>query len=715
MVQNKTVFDTLVVVKRSGQRTEFNGEKIALAIQKAFDSVDTPYKREEANRVYGKVLSHIEEDYRDRKTIKIEDIQDLIEKELKQLHFQDVYRAFTNYREQRATSRETFVIKQQHKFLKAIEKLGLGTEKDPSKTAVLEESSPSEVIYNFGITIAKEFAKAYLLENKYVRAHDSGLIHIHDIEFIPMGTTSSIQIELDKVLRNGFSLGCGPVHMSNDIFSYVSKAADSIEAVGSDQHGPSMIGSFDYYMATGALKTFKKILKKQICSFLTYQGLLDFINMDRIRREIDKLEHIELSTDVFEFAYKKSTPIKDMFDKAYEISIRETQEEVYCAMYYFVERMNAIYTKGNLRLSSTSIGLGTDVSKEGYMVTESILLVLQEMIEEGKQIVQPKVVFKGKEKINFDKKDPNYGLLELACQTALTVPLLSFCYLDASFNQKNIKENDFKTEVMYTSKGERVVEDRSSTDVQVTGGKGNLCTTSINIPRIGIKHGICLQERKFADVEGFYKELEEMMDLVKDQLLERFELQCSKHCYNFPFLIGQGVWNEGEKVKDSDRLRKVLKHGTLCINIVGLAETLKALLGKDHGESEGAMQLGEEIVSFMRSKVDGYSNLYNLNFTVSGTHLDTERERFMNIDKTIYGKMKGITDRSCYSHSFHLPDGYSLEKKIEKESPFHGLTSGGHTLCVKLGKEKKSLIEMVSFIKNDAVGFVSIEYEKKGL
>lgn len=710
MLQKKKVFDTLIVVKRSGQRTEFNGEKIALAIKKAFDSVETEYNRENANKIYSKVLEKIEQEYQDRKTIKIEDIQDIIEEQLKKSKFIDVYESFANYREKRALSRETFALKQQHKFLKAIESLGLTANKDVGRPATLDEKSSTEVIHNFGVTISREFAKAYLLDNKFVRAFDSGILHIHGLEFLPMGTTANMQIELDKLFKNGFSLGYGNRSIPSDIYEYAYKASYIIEASDNDQHGSSSIGAFDYYMAPGVLKSFKKILKKQIYQFLFYEDILDFVNIDRIYKEIDKVDTLPISLEIFDFAYKSSQKIYHLLERAYENALLETEHDVRKALQYFIESLNALYARGNGPVHMATIGFGTDTSLEGRMVSESILRVLDTQIKQGKKMVHPISVFKIKEGVNYSKKDTNYALYKLATEVAVHTKLVHFSFLDALYNQKLYKKGDITSEVIYTENGERTAEDTTSVDIQVAGGKGNLSCTSLNLPRLALKYGIATKERDKADMQGFYTELEECMDLAKEQLLERFEIQCSKHNYNFPFLIGQGVWSDGEKVKDTDRLRKVLKHGTLTINFVGLAEALVALTGKHHGQSEEALRLGLEIVTFMKKKTETYTERNNLNFALAGIPYDIECMRFMNIDKAIYGKIKDVTDKEEYTVSFWIPSKEAMteKKRIDREAPFHALTNGGHLYVYRGKMDAKDFMNALSVMKEKGIGYAKI-------
>ena len=275
----------LVVIKRSGQRVPFNGGKIALAIKKGFDSVYEDTDEKEVNKVYLKVVSVIEKEYADRKTIKIEDIQDIIEDTLQKMKYDEVYKEFSSYRERRAASREAFSVKQQHKFVKAIESLGLKSaaeENSKRENANVDGDGPMGTMLHFGSTVSREFAKAYLMENKFSRAHDEGMIHIHDMDFLTMGTTTCMQIDLNKLFKNGFSTGHGHLRTPNDIMSYAALAAIAIQSNQNDQHGGQSIPAFDYYLAPGVLKTFKKQFKQTLYDYLELDDFINMINFDKV-------------------------------------------------------------------------------------------------------------------------------------------------------------------------------------------------------------------------------------------------------------------------------------------------------------------------------------------------------------------------------------------------------------------------------------------------
>lgn len=718
------------VVKRDGKKVDFDGSKIALAIKKGFDSVEVDeelseskekkYTEKDIQKVYQAVVSRIEKEYKDSEKIKIETIQDMIEDVLQKKGYEDVYDSFSEYRERRANSRKLFFDeKKTHKFLKSIEGLGLKSAKEEDakrENANVDGDTAMGTMLQYGSTISKEFAKSYLMKHKFAEAHDNGTIHIHDMDFLPMGTTTCMQIELDRLFKNGFSTGHGHLRSPNDIMSYSALAAIAIQSDQNDQHGGQSIPAFDYYMAPGVLKTFKKQLKQQIYDLLDYSDLLSFINIDKIVKDVDKINSIDLDIEMFKNYYKESKAIERLFRKSYEKALQKTDRITYQAMEAFIHNLNTMHSRAGAQVPFSSINFGTDTSTEGRMVIKNFLLATEQGLGKGETPIFPVSIFKVKEGVNYNKEDKNYDLFKLAIKVSAKRLFPNFSFLDAPHNLPFYKEGDFRTEVGYMGCRTRVMSDVTDPDNETTGGRGNLSFTSINLPRIGIKHGICLKEREKADMEAFYQELSDVMDLVKDQLLERFEIQCNKRCYNFPFLLEQGVWTDGDKLKPTDRLRKILKHGSLTIGFIGLAETLKALIGSHHGESEEAQELGLEIINFMRNKTDEYSRKYNLNFTLIATPAEGLSGRFVGIDKALYGRIKGVTDRAYYTNSFHVPVYYniSISDKIKKEAPYHYLTNGGHISYIELDGNTASNLEafesVIRLMKESGIGYGAINH-----
>ena len=373
-----------------------------------------------------------------------------------------------------------------------------------------------------------------------------------------------------------------------------------------------------------------------------------------------------------------------------------------------------MHSRAGAQVPFSSINFGTDTSPEGRMVIEQFLLATDAGLGKGETPIFPISIFKIKEGINYNPGDKNYDLFKLACKVSAKRLFPNFSFIDAPFNLQYYKPDDYNTEVAYMGCRTRVLGNYVDENKCVTAGRGNLSFTSINLPRLGIKHGIVNNEK--TDLKGFYEELEEKLELVKDQLLERFEIQCNKRINNFPFLLGQGVWLDSEKLKPTDKLRKIYKHGTLSVGFIGLAECLKALIGEHQGESEKAQKLGLEIITFMRKKMDEYSEKYNLNFTLLATPAEGLSGRFTAMDKAIYGKIKGVTDREYYTNSFHVPVYYktTVEHKIKTEAPYHALTNAGHISYIELDGDTTENVEafekVIRIMKESGIGYGAINH-----
>lgn len=729
MAEVSEILEDLKVVKRSGKKVDFDGKKIAIAIKKGFDSVEVDtdeeekekkYSSKDVQKVYQAVLKRLEKEAKDKDKIQIEEIQDLIEEELSNKGYEDVHKSFSEYRDRRNASRQSFFAdKKTHKFLKSLENLGLksANEEDAKReNANIDGNSPMGTMLQYGATVSKEFAKAYLMKPEYAKMHDEGTIHIHDMDFLAMGTTTCCQIDLSRLFKNGFDTGHGFVRPPQDISTYGSLAAIVIQANQNDQHGGQAIPALDYYLAPGVLKTFKKQFKQTIYDFLDLDGFLEHINVDRIIREIDKLESIEFDIETLTDYQKASNRVKEIFKKAYEKALQKTDRATQQAMEAFIHNLNTMHSRAGAQVPFSSVNFGTDTSPEGRMVIKNFLLSADRGLGKGETPIFPVSIFKVKEGVNYNKEDKNYDLFRLACKVSAKRLFPNFSFIDAPFNLQYYKPGNPATEIAYMGCRTRVIGDVTAPDNEVVVGRGNLSWTTINLPRLGIKYGIALKERDKADIKGFYAELDSLMDTVKDQLLERFEVQCNKRCYNFPFLLGQGVWTNGEKLKPTDRLRKVWKHGSLSIGFIGLAECLKALTGKHHGESEESQKLGLDIVKFMRKKCDEFAQEYHLNFACLATPAEGLSGRFTAIDKAIYGKIKGVTDREYYTNSFHVPVYYhiSIHDKLYTEAPYHALTNGGHISYIELDGDAASNVDaferVIHTMKDAGIGYGAVNH-----
>lgn len=680
----------VVVIKRDGKKVAFDGMKIALAIKKGFDSVEDKYNEDDINKVYQGVIKKIVSINKDR--IKIEQIQDLIESELEEDGYKDVYNSFSDYREKRAQSREIFFEeKRKHKFLKALEKLGLNT-KDTSETSVDDKNSV-DTMKAYGETISEEFATSYLIKKKYADLHENGDICIKDIGYYPVGTTVNCQIDLEKLFTDGFETENCSIREPQSISSYAVLATLALEETQKDQSGEQAIPAFDYYMAPGVLKTFKKEFRQTIYNILEYTDYDKFIAINGIEREIDKMSTIDFDiADYYRFT-REAEELKRMFRFAYKKAMEKTEKATFQSMEGFVHDINSM-CNGKV----ATINLGTDISAEGRMITKSIMQTIKDGVGENKKAISPVIVFKIKKGVNFNETDPNYDLLQMACDIAKTTNNMSFSFIDTQFNEEFYKEGDYNTEVAYFRDGSRVIDNFIDNGKQLSVGRGVISNTVINIPRIALKHG--------EDVNAFNDELVQKIGLVCEQLVDRLEIQSNKKVYNFPFLMKQGVWIDTEKLRETDKIKRMLKQGVMQISFVGIEEAVLVLTGKGQ-ENKKSHELAISIVKLMKKTIDEYSKKYNLNFVLAGNYDKKVSADFLEFDRAVFGKIKNITDKDSYTLSFDTSDDEEIDKKVRLESAFHELTNGGHVMNIKIAKET-DVMKLIRELYHKEIGYVSI-------
>lgn len=682
--------ESIIVVKRDGKKVAFDGTKVAIAIKKGFDSIEGKYSNEDINKVYNKVIEKIANNDKDK--IKIEEIQDLIEQQLKECGYEDVYASFSEYREKRNQSREIFFEeKRKHKFLKTLEKLGLNT-KEVSDT-VIDTRNAMDTVKAYGITVSGEFTTSYLMKKKFSNEHENGDIYINNLEFYPTGTTESLQINFEKLFSEGFSTENSSMREPQSIMSYAMLAIIALSQIQKDQCGEQGIPAFDYYMAPGVLKSFKKEFKQTIYDILEYTDYDKFIAINGIEREIEKINTIDFNIEEFYKFTRGAEELKRMFRIVYAKALEKTEKLVYQSVEAFVHDLNSV-CNSNL----TTVNLGTDTSAEGRMITKNFLLAIEEGVGEGKEAISPITVFKVKKGVNFEQNSPNHDLLEQACKLVEKNKKITFSNLDSQYNAQYYKEGDFDTEVAYLRNGSRVIDNVVDKDKEVTSGRGILSSTTINLPRIALKHK--------DNIDEFFIELEEKIELVKDQLLERMDIQGNKKVFNFPFVMKENVWIDSEKLKIDDKVKKVLKQGALRVSFLGLNECLIVLTGKSHNESKTSNDLGIKIITRMKEKLDEFSKKYNFTFILGGEYNEEIAKELIEFDKIIFGKIKNVTDKEKYSQAFNIEDEQDESKKMKIEGLYHELTNGGHITEVY----SSNVLETIKEMQKNEIGYLKVKY-----
>ncbi|MBS7174588.1 MAG: anaerobic ribonucleoside-triphosphate reductase, partial [Clostridiales bacterium] len=389
-------------------------------------------------------------------------------------------------------------------------------------------------------------------------------------------------------------------------------------------------------------------------------------------------------------------------------SVHETDRATYQAMEALVHNLNTMHSRAGAQIPFSSLNYGLDTSPEGRLVIEKILLATEAGLGNGETPIFPIHIFKVKEGINYNPGDPNYDLFKLACRVSAKRLFPNFSFIDAPFNLQYYVPGRPETEAAYMGCRTRVVANAYDPTRQIVNGRGNLSFTSINLPRLAIKSN--------GNVEFFFEQLDRMIDLVIEQLLDRFKIQCKKKVRNFPFLMGQGVWIDSDQLSEDDEIGEVLKHGTLTLGFIGLAETLKSLIGVHHGESQEAQNLGLDIVGFMRKRMDQATAKTGLNFSLIATPAEGLSGRFVRIDRQKYGTIEGVTDRDYYTNSFHVPVYFPISAydKIRREAPYHALTNGGHISYVELDGDTTQNLEafesVIRCMKEAGIGYGSVNH-----
>lgn len=593
------------------------------------------------------------------------------------------------------------------------------------ENANIDADTAMGTMLKYGSEGSKYFITSHILPKDIAVAHMDGDIHIHDMDFY-MLTETCCQIDLLKLFKNGFSTGHGYLREPNDIRSYAALACIAIQANQNEMHGGQAVPMFDYCMAPGVAKTYRKQYYKALGYY--FNAMLDMKLEDAslLCKKIEQSLPIKISMSTadkfgkllvdflpkhqhehnYQEINEQTTQMAHKF--AINTAWNETNAATYQAMEAFIHNLNTMNSRAGAQVPFSSINYGTDTSPEGRMAMRNLLLATDAGLGDGETPIFPVQIFKVKEGVNYEKDDPNYDLFRLAMKTSAKRLFPNFSFLDAPFNKKYYKPNDYNSEVAYMGCRTRVMGNVYDPTHEVTCGRGNLSFTSINLPRLAI-------EAK-GDINKFYKSLDDMIDLVIRQLLHRFKIQCAKIGKNYPFLMGQNIWLDSDNIGEYDTVSEVLRHGTLTVGFIGLAETLKALIGKHHGESAEAQKLGLAIIGHMRKRMDDEAQKTKLNFSLIATPAEGLSGRFVKIDRKIYGSIPGVTDREYYTNSFHIPVYYPISayKKIQLEAPYHNLTNGGHISYIEMdGDPTKNLTAFEAIIRcmhDNGIGYGSVNH-----
>lgn len=703
------------IIKRDGRCTEFHIEKIANAIYKAAEVLGGK-DHEMALALAKKVEQYIVDNALSGSPT-VEQIQDAVEKVLIENGHARTAKEYILYRAERTRIREMNT-----RLMKVYEDLTFKEAQDNDikrENANIDGDTAMGTMLKYGSEGAKQFYEMFVLHPDHSKAHREGDIHIHDLDFLTL-TTTCCQIDLEKLFVGGFSTGHGFLREPNDIQSYAALACIAIQSNQNDQHGGQSVPNFDYGMASGVKKTYKKLYRNNLGKSMDI--LCDTTDGDVKAKEIAAVIErdfgiVPTMADDNDYSKKEAKLLKEFLTaeqikKVQQVAKNYAQKEIrraaYQAMEAFVHNLNTMHSRAGAQIPFSSINYGTDTSPEGRLIIESVLKATEAGLGNGETAIFPIHIFKVKEGISYNPGDPNYDLFQLACKVSAKRLFPNFSFLDAPYNLQFYDPNNHDTEVAYMGCRTRVIANNYDKTRQTVGGRGNLSFTSINLPRLAIKAN--------GNVDIFFEDLDRKITLVIEQLMERYKIQATKKVKNYPFLMGQGIWMDSDKLGPNDNIGDILKHGTLTMGFIGLAECLKALIGSHHGENQEARNLGLNIVGYMRKRMDEESAKTGFNYTLIATPAEGLSGRFVRIDREKYGIIEGVTDREYYTNSFHVPVYYNISAfdKIKIEAPYHRLTNAGHITYVELdgdpAKNLDAFERIVRCMKENEIGYGSINH-----
>lgn len=610
------------IIKRDGRRVPYEVSKIQDAILMAATQVNDDVKEniriaEETAKV---VDEKLHEKFHARKSPTVEQVQDYVEKALISEGHAIVAKEYILYRAERNRTREM-----KADLMKVFEDLTFTDAKDSDikrENGNIDADSSMGVMLKYGSEAAKEFNHLYLLDREASDAHKSGDIHIHDLDFYSL-TETCCQIDLEKLFTGGFSTGHGYLREPESIRSYGALTAIALQSNQNDQHGGQSIPALDYFLAPGVGKSYVSNICQVLEDRFDIEDDLKAEIKSELRKHLKEMNYHMISDNGSEVVYNvlgAKGYSKEDCDIVMKKALKKTEKDTYQSMEALVHNLNSMHSRAGAQVPFTSCNLGTDISEEGRMVTRNLLLATEAGLGAGETAIFPISIFKVKEGVNYNPEDPNYDLFKLSIRVSAKRLFPTYEFLDAPYNLQYYKPGNFRTELATMGCRTRVIGNAFDPKNEVVTGRGNLSFTSINLPRLGIEAD--------GDIDKFFELLEDRMFLVKRQLLKRFKFQCSKHVYNYPFLMGQGVWLGSEKLGVNDTTEEVLCHGTLSLGFIGLAECLVALIGEHHGQSDKAQELGLQIIGRMRELTDEWQKEWytlstgkkvHLNWSVLGT------------------------------------------------------------------------------------------------
>ena len=697
----------------------FNEDKISNAISKALTSIHpddksiTPYENELIDKLTRKVISELEKQNLQEPTV--ENTQDIIEKVLMNEGLDQEAKNFILYRQNRTNVRTYNT--ELTKIYRDLTSKSTADMDLKRENANIDANAPMGLMLRFGSEGSKDYVKRYVLRPEHAIAHNRGDIHIHDLDFY-MLTINCCQIGLKDLFERGFSTGHGFLREPQSIQSAAALSCIAIQSNQNDMHGGQSIPLFEYDLAPYVAISYSKHLSKVVSIVLRN----DEAPLDDIKVFCKKLydekktcltdECQALIREYVDGFLKRVDPSKEYnssdLDYIMSEAIKMTERETYQAMEALIHNLNSMQSRAGAQVPFSSINYGTGTMPEHRMLMKNVLMATDAGLGGGETPIFPVQIFKVKDGINTKPGDPNYDLFELACRVSAKRLFPNFSFLDAPYNMQYYKEGHPETEVAVMGCRTRVFSNYYDKTKEVIPGRGNLSFTTINLPRLAI-------ESK-GSISKFFESLDKLIYMIFDQLMDRFDIIAKKQVLNYPFLMGQGVWVDSDRLNPEDTIEDVIKNGSLSVGFIGLAECLVALIGKHHGESKEAYDLGYKIIQHMRDITDQHTIDTGLNFSLFSTPAEGLSGRFVKMDRKLYGSIPGVTDRDYYTNSFHVPVYYDISAadKIKTEGPFHSLCNAGSISYVEMDGDLTKNIDafksIILYMKECGVGYGSINH-----
>ena len=683
--------------KRDGRLVDFDESKIAVAIHKAFQATYKPDQEDTARALAKEVVSVLEVE--GVETPDVEHVQDTVERVLMDNGYVQTAKAYILYRNERSRAREMNT-----RLMKIYEDIAFADpgepEGQPGSAGDINPDTAMGALYQYGSEGAKQFYQMFLLKPEHAKAHREGDLYIHDLAFYSLAT-ASCQIGLTPLLNRGITIGKCTLPPPDDIAACAAMAAAAVHAGQNDQYGGQSIADFDYAMAVGVRKTFASLYSR--CFSACLSALPDPLPLPALspaptlsRKAEDQAAELAL------FPPEHRETVRPLQQAADQWAVRETEAATLRAMSALLRELNTVQSRCGGRAPLSALHFGCDTSPEGRMATVCLLRAAGEIASQSGPLPYPVLVFRVKAGVNFQPGDSNVDLFQEACRAAENGVPIRFAFLDAHFNLQYHQKGEPSTEATYSESAMRCIADVCEDSRQQCFGRGTLSATTVNLPRMAI--------RAKGDIDLFFDELDDAMNLCIDQLLDRYAIQCRKKVCSFPFLMGQGIWLDSSRLSWTDEIFSVLKHGTLSMGFLGLAETLIALTGHHHGEDPHSQRLGLEIIARMRARVDEECTKTGLNFTLYATPSQALHRRLARLDAKRFGILPGITDHDAYTDSFHLPYDTSIspEARITLEGPYHALTNGGH-ICRVRTQSPQAIEGLLQAMAQAGVGYGCVE------